>query len=159
MPILDLLSPEQVRANIAAADKPQLLEQLAAMLAGNAEERRQIGEALDIREKLGSTSIGHGVAIPHGRIAGLDRARAVLVRLSHPLPFGAIDGQPVDLVAAMAVPEHNPEQHLHLLAELAEMFSDTRLTTAMRQARDSSALRAELAEFSRNRPKSPTWID
>lgn len=146
-------------ANVAAADKSQLLEQLAEMLASNTDEQRLIGEALNNREKLGSTGIGQGVAIPHGRIAGLDQARGVFVRLAEPLAFGAIDGQPVDLIAAMAVPEHNPEQHLHLLAELAEMFSDTALTTAMRQARDSSALQAELAEFSRNRPKNPTWID
>ena len=159
MPFLDLLSPQHVCANFAAADKPQLLEQLAAMLAGNTDEQRLIGEALMNREKLGSTGIGQGVAIPHGRIAGLDQARGVFVRLAEPLAFGAIDGQPVDLIAAMAVPEHNPEQHLHLLAELAEMFSDTALTTAMRQANDSSALQAELAEFSRNRTKNPTWID
>ena len=133
--------------------------ELAAMLASNADERRLIGEALGNREKLGSTGIGHGVAIPHGRIPGLDRARGVFVRLARPLAFGAIDEQPVDLVAAMAVPEHNPEQHLHLLAELAEMFSDSGLTAAMRSARDSSALQAELAEFSRNRLKSLTWTD
>ncbi len=159
MPFLDLLSTGHVRANVSAADKPQLLEKLAAMLAGNADEQHLIGAALGNREQLGSTGIGHGVAIPHGRIAGLDLPRAVLVRLAEPLAFGAIDGQPVDLVAAMAVPEHNPEQYLHLLAELAEMFSDTRLTKAMRRARDSDALRAELAEFSRNRLKDATWID
>ena len=159
VPFLDLLSPQHVRANFAAADKSQLLEKLAAMLASNADERRLIGEALGNREKLGSTGIGHGVAIPHGRVPGLDRARGVFVRLARPLAFGAIDEQPVDLVAAMAVPEHNPEQHLHLLAELAEMFSDSGLTAAMRSARDSSALQAELAEFSRNRLKSLTWTD
>jgi len=148
-----------VLANVAAADKAQLLEQLAAMLAGSSAEQWLIGEALNSREKLGSTGIGRGVAIPHGRVPGLDRARAVLLRLSSPLDFNALDGLPVDLVAAMAVPEHNPEQHLQLLAELAEMFSDSRLTTAMRQAQDSGELQAELAEFSRNRPKSPPWTD
>ena len=102
VPFLDLLSPQHVRANFAAADKSQLLEKLAAMLASNADERRLIGEALGNREKLGSTGIGHGVAIPHGRIPGLDRARGVFVRLARPLAFGAIDEQPVDLVAAMA---------------------------------------------------------
>lgn len=159
MPILDLLSPQHVLANVAAADKAQLLEQLAAMLAGSSAEQRLIGEALNSRERLGSTGIGRGVAIPHGRVPGLDRARAVLLRLSSPLDFNALDGLPVDLVAAMAVPEHNPEQHLQLLAELAEMFSDSRLTTAMRQAQDSGELQAELAEFSRNKPKSPPWTD
>ena len=159
MPILDLLCPQHVLANVAAADKAQLLQHLAAMLAANSAEQRLIGEALSNREKLGSTGIGRGVAIPHGRVVGLDRARAVLLRLSRPLDFNAMDGQPVDLVAALAVPEHNPEQHLQLLAELAEMFSDTRLTSAMRQAQDSGELQSELAEFSRNRPKSPQWID
>ncbi|MFZ1838161.1 MAG: PTS sugar transporter subunit IIA, partial [Dokdonella sp.] len=87
MPILDLLSPQHVLANVAAADKAQLLEQLAAMLAGSSAEQRLIGEALNSRERLGSTGIGRGVAIPHGRVPGLDRARAVLLRLSSPLVF------------------------------------------------------------------------
>lgn len=159
MPFLEILSPQRVCAKVAVEDKHGLLEQLADMLADTADERHSIIEALRDREKLGSTGIGRGVAIPHARIAGLDRPRAALVQLAQPLPFDAVDGQSVDLIAAMLAPEHSPEQHLVLLAELAELFSQDELTTAMRNAADGSALRAELAEFTRNRDKGAPWID
>ena len=159
MPFLEILSAQHVRAKVAVEDKTQLLEQLADLLASTAEERHSIVEALRDREKLGSTGIGRGVAIPHARIAGLDKPRAALMQLARPLPFDAIDGQPVDLVAAMIAPEHSPEQHLLLLAELAELFSQNELTAAMRSAEDSGALRAKLAEFIRNQAKDTPWID
>lgn len=159
MPFLDLLPAEHVCAKLVVRSKTQLLEKLAALLARDAEERLAIFAALAQREELGSTGIGHGVAIPHGRIQGINEVRAALVQLAEPMAFDAIDGQPVDLIAAMVVPEHSPEQHLHLLAELAELFSDTGLTSAMRRAADGSALRTELAEFVRNNTKSTTWID
>lgn len=108
---------------------------------------------------LGSTGLGNGVAIPHGRIDGLDKPRVALIRLSEPLAFGSIDGEPVDLVAAMVVPEHNTDLHLQLLAELAEFFSHKEMVKTLRKAADGSALHAELAEFSRNRLKDATWTD
>ncbi len=159
MPFLEILSPQHVCAKLVVADKFQLLEHLASLLGSSADERSAILSALHEREKLGSTGIGRGVAIPHARIAGLTKPRAALVQLAQPLAFGALDGQPVDLVAAMLAPEHSPEQHLHLLAELAELFSQEELTRTMRNAEDGSALRAELAEFTRNRIKDAQWID
>ncbi len=129
------------------------------MLAHTSEEKQAIVEALNDREKLGSTGIGRGVAIPHARIAGLTTPRAALVQLARPLAFDAMDGEPVDLVAAMLAPENGSEEHLNLLAELAELFSQDRLTAAMRKADDASTLRAELAEFSRNLPKESVWTD
>ena len=159
MPFLDLLPPEHVCAKLVASDKGHLLDHLAGLLARDANEKRTIAAALLQREKLGSTGIGHGVAIPHARIEGITEVRAALIQLAKPMPFDAIDGQPVDLVAAMLVPEHSPEQHLHLLAELAELFSNAELTAAMRRAEDGSTLREELADFVRNKTQSPTWID
>ena len=159
MPFLDLLPPDHVCAKLVVEDKHQLLDHVARMLARDAAEHEAIAAALIQREKLGSTGLGHGVAIPHARMEGIDAVRVALIQLSKPMAFDAIDGQPVDLVAAMVVPEHSPEQHLHLLAELAELFSSTELTTAMRRAPDGSALREELAEFVRSKTKSPTWID
>lgn len=159
MPFLDLLSAEHVCTNLVAADKPQLLDKLAAMLARDGAEQPSIAAALKEREMLGSTGLGHGVAIPHGRIDSLDKPRVALVRLARPLDFGSIDGQPVDLVAAMVVPEQNTDLHLQLLAELAEFFSHKEVVKALREAADGSALRAELAEFSRNRLKDATWTD
>ncbi|MEP6881350.1 MAG: PTS sugar transporter subunit IIA [Dokdonella sp.] len=159
MPFLDLLSPEHVRAQFVATDKGNLLERLAGLLATDPDEEQVIAAALLQRERLGSTGIGRGVAIPHARIEGISEVRAALIQLAKPMAFDAIDGQAVDLVAAMVVPEHSPEQHLHLLAELAELFSNAELTAAMRRAEDGSALREELADFVRNKTQSPTWID
>ncbi len=159
MPFLDLLPPEHVCAKLVAIDKGTLLDRLAGLLARDADEEQVIAAALLQREKLGSTGIGRGVAIPHARIEGITEVRAALIQLATPIAFDAIDGQPVDLVAAMVVPEHSPEQRLHLLAELAELFSSAQLTAAMRRAKDGSALRKELAEFVRNKSKGPTWID
>lgn len=159
MPFLDLLSPERVRTDLVADDKSALLDRLAGLLAVGAGEHRAITDALVSREGLGSTGLGRGVAIPHGRIPGLDRPRAAFVRLARPLDFGAVDAEPVDLVAALIVPSHFTDQHLQLLAELAEMFSDNELTLALRSASDSSALREELAEFAGNRIGGTAWTD
>ncbi len=159
VPFLDLLPAEHVHAKLVVANKRALLDRVAGMLSTDTDEQQAIAAALIQREELGSTGIGKGVAIPHARIEGITEVRAALIHLAKPMAFDAIDGQPVDLVAALVVPEHSPEQHLHLLAELAEMFSSVELTTAMRRAEDASALREELAEFVRNKTKSPTWID
>lgn len=159
MPFLDLLSSEHVCTNLAAVDKSQLLEKLAEVLARGGDEQAVIAAALKEREMLGSTGLGNGVAIPHGRIVGLDIPRVALIRLDKAMEFGSFDGQPVDLVAAMVVPEHSTDLHLQLLAELAEFFSDKERVKALRKATDGSALREELAEFSRNRLKDAPWID
>lgn len=159
MPFLDLLSSDRVQTDLVAADKTDLLGILAGLLGADAGERRRIRDALVGREKLGSTGLGRGVAIPHGRMAGLDRPRAAFARLASPLEFDAADGQPVDLVAALVVPTHFTDQHLQLLAELAEMFSDRELTRALRSTPDSSTLREELAEFGKHRTRGPAWTD
>jgi len=139
MPFLDLLPAERVRTGLAARDKAELIERLANLLGdGDAAIAR---DALAARERLGSTGLGHGVAIPHGRSTHVDEARAAFVRLAEPVDFGAGDGQPVDLVAALLVPAHFTDQHLKLLAELAELFSDAALTTALREAPDAAVLR------------------
>jgi len=143
MPFLDLLPAERVRTGLDARDKAGLIDRLAAILAADGE----IGiarDALAARERLGSTGLGHGVAIPHGRSAKIDEACAAFVRLAAPVDFGADDGRPVDLVAALLVPAHFTDQHLKLLAELAELFSDVEVTRALRSAPDATALRAVL---------------
>lgn len=142
MQILDLLAPERVVADAPATSKKRLLEQLAQLLdeSHTPAGERTILESLVRREKLGSTGLGGGVAIPHGRSAALDRATGAFVRLRDPIDFGAVDGKPVDLVFALVVPEHFTDQHLMFLAQLAEMFSSAPLTAALRQAGDGSAL-------------------
>jgi PTS system nitrogen regulatory IIA component len=143
MPFLDLLPAERVRTGLDARDKAGLIDRLAAILAADGD----VGiarDALAARERLGSTGLGHGVAIPHGRSAKVSEARAAFVRLAEPIDFGADDGKPVDLVAALLVPAHFTDQHLKLLAELAELFSDGSLTSALRDAPDAPALRSVL---------------
>jgi nitrogen PTS system EIIA component len=145
--IIDLLAPGRVVADAPAGSKKKLLEQLARLLddSDRGQRERDILESLVRREKLGSTGLGAGVAIPHGRSATLERAVGAFLRLKEPVDFDAADGKPVDLVFALVVPEHFTDQHLLFLAELAEMFSDASLCAALRQARDSGALFDALA--------------
>ena len=143
MPFLDLLPPDRVRTDFVANDKPALIARLADLLAGR-DDARIVHAALEAREQLGSTGLGHGVAIPHGRSAEVSEARAAFVRLAQPIDFGADDRQPVDLIAALIVPEHFTDQHLRLLAELAELFSDSKLTATLRAAPDAATLRDDL---------------
>jgi PTS system nitrogen regulatory IIA component len=143
MPFLDLLPAERVRTGLVVRDKVDLIEQLASLLAGN-DDVAGMRDAFTARERLGSTGLGHGVAIPHGRSDAVHEARAAFVHLAEPVDFGASDGQPVDLVAALIVPAHFTDQHLRLLAELAELFSNAGITSALRAAPDDRMLRDEL---------------
>lgn len=142
MQLHDLITPSRVVADAHATSKKRLLEQLASLLddgTGEATERG-IFEALCRREKLGSTGLGRGVAIPHGRSAAVDRPAGAFMRLAEPIEFDAVDGQRVDLVFALVVPEHFTDQHLMFLAALAELFSDPARVAALRQARTAQAL-------------------
>jgi len=139
MPFIDLLPGERVLSGLVAGDKPALIEQLAGLLA-EGDDIVVVRDALNARERLGSTGLGHGVAIPHGRSASINEARAAFVRLAEPIDFGADDHQDVDLVAALIVPAHFTDQHLKLLAELAELFSNPTLTEELRSAPDATEL-------------------
>jgi PTS system nitrogen regulatory IIA component len=147
MLLTNFIAPNSVVPLLKAKNKKQLLQDLsarAARLTGVPE--RDIFDVLLQRERLGSTGLGHGVAIPHGRSAKVSEARAAFARLADPIDFGADDHQPVDLVAALIVPAHFTDQHLKLLAELAELFSDAELTGALRAAPDAHTLRETLRE-------------
>ncbi len=139
MRFLDLLPAARVRTGLVARDKAELVGQLAELL-GEAGDVSVVRDAIAARERLGSTGLGLGVAIPHGRSPAIGEARAAFVRLADAVDFGADDGRKVDLVAALIVPAHFTDQHLRLLAELAELFSDTAITTALRAAPDATAL-------------------
>jgi nitrogen PTS system EIIA component len=154
MHLLDLLSPARVRVKFFTSGKKRLLEQLASLLAEGAdgESERGIYDSLCGRERLGSTGLGHGVAIPHGRSARLASASGVFLRLAEPVDFGAPDGQPVDLVFALVVPEHYAQQHLLLLSHLAQMFGDEAFRQRMRDAPDAAALYDLLAQWQSGHP-------
>ena len=142
MLISDLLSPERIRFDVHSSSKKRLLELISQELARNSDQlsKREIFESLCSRERLGSTGLGNGVAIPHGRVKGSDTVEASFVRLKKPLPFDAVDGEPVDLLFAMTVPEQCNEDHLKLLAQVAELFSNPKLLSQLRQAENSGTL-------------------
>src|SRR3954467_11099069 len=136
-----LLSPTHVLVDLQASSKKRLFEQ-AGLLFENHEciARSQVFGSLFARERLGSTGLGQGVAIPHGRIKGLKEALGALVRLAQPIPFDEPDGAPVTLAFVLLVPEKATEKHLQILSELAQMFSDKPLRDEMSAAPDAAAL-------------------
>jgi PTS system nitrogen regulatory IIA component len=145
MPLTDLLSADRIVLLVEPIDRERVLDAAARLLAdASPATTAVIADCLRQRERLGSTAIGHGVAIPHGRSNAFEEVRAAFLRLQHPVDFDAGDGDPVDLVFAMAVPEHFTQRHLQLLSELAERFADAVFRTALRQAPDADALRGVL---------------
>jgi len=123
--IADILSPDAVIAGMEAGDKRSLFTQLGTLFEACCQQASsKVDGSLQAREKLGSTAIGQGVAIPHGRVKGLRAAKGAFVRLKTPIPFDAPDGQPVSLVFALLVPEQATDMHLMILGELAQMFSE-----------------------------------
>lgn len=125
-----------------ASSKKRILEQAARLLAGSAEEpdAELIFERLLERERLGSTGLAGGVALPHARMPGLEESRGAFLQLANAVEFDALDGNPVDLVFALLVPEHANEEHLQLLAKLAAMFNEEELRERLRKAGTDEAL-------------------
>ena len=147
MPLSDLLTADRIVLLVEPRDRDAVMDAAARLLADGAPgSTMSIGDCLRQRERLGSTAIGHGVAIPHGRSNVFDSARAAFLRLQHPVDFDAADGVPVDLVFAMVVPEHFTQQHLQLLSELAESFAKPEFRNALRSARSADELRTKLLD-------------
>jgi PTS system nitrogen regulatory IIA component len=144
MPFADLLSPERIGRVGESLDRDGVLAHVAALLSrpveGHALPALDVADRLRERERLASTALGHGVAIPHARMAGLTRARGALVLLDRAVPFAAPDARPVDLVFAMAVPDDDVAGHLAHLGEVAERFSDADFRDSLRAAGDDGDL-------------------
>lgn len=122
-----LLSPENIVLNLEATSKKRVFEKVGLLFENNLGiAQSAVFDALFEREKLGSTGIGQGVAIPHGRIKGLRAAKGAFVRLMSPVPFESPDAKPVSMLFVLLIPEHATELHLQILSELAELFSDRR---------------------------------
>ena len=130
-----------------------MLEYVSELLAGSSPElrRNEIFDALINREKLGSTGLGKGVAIPHGRIASLERPVCAFVRLATPVDFDATDRQPVDLIFTLLVPEDSTEEHLQVLSTIAEIFSNAGISMALRQCDTDSCLLEQLCQWEARR--------
>ena len=152
MPLQNLLSAERIAILVEPGNRAAVLDVAARLLAVPVADfsgptlTRTIGDSLRAREQLASTAIGHGVAIPHARIAGIDESRCAFLRLAQAIDFNAADGQPVDLVLALAVPEHYVQQHLELLADLAERFADPGYRADLRAAPTIDLLRRRLLD-------------
>ena len=146
MEIADLLSLDGVADTLKAASKKQALQELSAIAAAQtAQNERAILDVLLARERLGSTGVGRGVAIPHGKLAGLARISAVFARLREPIEFDAVDGRPVDLVCLLLAPESAGSDHLKALALVSRLLRDERVCARLRGADSAEALYAVLA--------------
>ncbi len=141
--IADLLPVGNILLDLDAGSKTHLFEAVGALFEANRGlPRKVVVDSLLAREKLGSTGLGQGVAIPHGRIRGLTQALGAFVRLKSPIPFDAPDGKPVAQVFVLLVPEQATETHLQLLSELAQMFSETRFRASLSEPADAAGMRA-----------------
>lgn len=142
MQITEILTPERTRCGVPGGSKKRVLEYLSNFLAEQDElaDPGVLFEQLLARERLGSTGIGEGVAIPHCRLPGLDQTTGILFKLDEAVDFDAIDGDPVDLVFALVVPEEDCEEHLKTLASIAEMLQDPAQRARLRSSNSDSAL-------------------
>ena len=149
MKISQLLSPERVVIGADVSSKKRLLEQLADLLVSGdpALESAEVFNSLLARERLGATALGHGVALPHGRLCGLDNTLAAFIHARQGVDFDAPDDRGVDLVFALAVPEQAADEHLELLAQLAGLCRDPEQREALRAAQSSEDLIAVIARW------------
>jgi len=136
-----LLKPDHVLADFDATSKKRLFEQAGQMFqASHGISGTEVFDSLFSREKLGSTALGYGIAIPHGRIKHLKETACAFLRLKTPADFDAPDQQPVDLVFILLAPAAATDVHLRILGELAAMFSDEDFRARLRAAPDAAAL-------------------
>lgn len=141
--ISKILHPDNVLLDTESSSKKRVFERVGLLFENNQQIARSVVfDSLFAREKLGSTGLGEGVAIPHGRIAKLRDATAAFVKTSHPIPFDAPDGAPVELIFVLLVPERATDLHLQILGELAQMFSDPEFRRQLNACHDAASIHA-----------------
>ena len=144
--IAPLLAPTNIIVGLDASSKKRVFEHAGLMFENHQGLARSvIYDALFAREKLGSTGLGQGVAIPHGRIAGLEAVRGLFVRLAQPVAFDSADGKPVDLVFMLLAPEEAGADHLHALATVSRTLRNAGVCEQLRKAKDAAAISALFA--------------
>ncbi|MDF2096091.1 PTS IIA-like nitrogen regulatory protein PtsN [Aquibaculum arenosum] len=152
MEIADMLSPEGVIPALRVTSKKQALQELARRAAEVVRQpERAIFEVLVERERLGTTGVGNGIAIPHGKLADLDRLHALFARLETPVDFDAIDEQPVDLVCVLLAPEQAGADHLKALARVSRLLRDRSVCEKLRGSDSRDAIYALLTEPANSR--------
>src|SRR5690348_4260421 len=146
MTLTDLIAPDAVVPALKVNNKKQAIQELAARAAAlTGQNERAILEILMQREKLGSTGVGNGVAIPHGKLPKLGRLFGLFARLERGIDFESLDGQPVDLIFLLLAPEAAGADHLKALARVARLLRDAEIARKLRESRDADALYAVLA--------------
>ena len=146
--IAKLLSPQNVVLDLDVSSKKRVFEHAGLLFENNHHvARSQVFDSLFAREKLGSTGLGLGIAIPHGRIKGLKEAAGAMIRMREPIVFDAPDGLPVSLIFVLLVPERATDLHLQILSELAQMFSDNVFRDQLLNAASAEAMHSLIAEW------------
>jgi nitrogen PTS system EIIA component len=146
MALSDLVAPHAVIPALKVGGKKQLIQELAARAATlTGQNERMIFDSLMQRERLGSTAVGNGIAIPHCKLPKLTRIFGLFARLDRPIDFDALDGRPVDLIFLLLAPETAGADHLKALARVARLLRDEEIATRLRESRDAEALYAVLA--------------
>jgi len=146
--ISKLLPSSNVILELDASSKKRVFEQVGLLFENHHQiARSQVFDSLFAREKLGSTGLGQGIAIPHGRIKGLKEAVGALVRMKQAIPFDAPDGQPVRLIIVLLVPDRATDLHLQILSELAQMFSDKPFREQLLTGATPAAVHQLIAEW------------
>lgn len=152
MELSDLLNPESTVINLRATSKKQALQDLSRRVADVCgEQERQILDVLMERERLGTTGVGHGIAIPHGKISGLNKLYGLFAKLENPVDFQAIDDEPVDLIFLLLAPELAGADHLKALARVSRLLRDRHTCDKLRGADSAEALYAILTEKQESR--------
>ena len=147
MGVLELVAPDGVMADLRASSKKHALELMAAFAADNLGlSSKAVFTVLVDREKLGSTGVGRGIAIPHAKMAGLDGIHGFLIRSHQAVPFEAVDDEPVDLFFLLLAPESAGAEHLKALARVSRALRDRDTVKALREAAGAAAMRAVLED-------------
>src|SRR5215467_4258103 len=147
MEIEDLITPQSVIARLRATSKKQVLQELAKRAAeATGLQERAIFDVLLERERLGTTGVGDGIAIPHGKLPELRRLHGLFARLDTPVDFDAVDDQPVDLIFLLLAPEGAGADHLKALARIARLLRDQDVAKKLRASRDAQAIYSLLTE-------------
>ncbi|MBO4520443.1 MAG: PTS IIA-like nitrogen regulatory protein PtsN [Alphaproteobacteria bacterium] len=147
MLISDLLTPETIIADLKATSKKQALQEIASYAAKQLKlEDRAVLDVLLERERLGSTGVGRGVAIPHGKMLGLSKLYLLFARLSTPIPFDSTDGWPVDLMFLLLTPENAGGDHLTALAKVSRLLRDEKMCMLLRGSENAEAIYSAILE-------------
>ena len=149
MQLSELISKDSIACDIDAQSKKRALQELSELIASKEENitSNEVFDSLLNRERLGGTGIGHGAAIPHGRLKNCTRITGAFIRLKHAVDFDSIDNVPVDLLFALIVPEESTDEHLQVLAMLASMFNDEEFRNKLRSSNSCERMQQLLTEW------------